>query len=53
LADLTAGQWENYVCYEAATIGAPAKLAPKASWIAGQTFSRLPLSALPTPACTK
>lgn len=49
LKDLGAGEWENYVCYEAATIGKPAKLAKGASWTAGQTFSKLPLSALPKP----
>jgi len=49
LKDLGKGEWEHYVCYEAATIGTPAKLAPKTSWTAGQTFSKLPLSALPKP----
>jgi len=53
LKDLGAGEWQNYVCYEAAKIGKPAKLGPKTSWTAGQTFTRLPLSALPTPSCSK
>mmetsp|Transcript_12790 Transcript_12790/g.22419 ORF Transcript_12790/g.22419 Transcript_12790/m.22419 type:complete len:89 (+) Transcript_12790:862-1128(+) len=53
LKDLGAGEWKNYVCYEAATIGKAAKLAPKGSWTAGQSFSKVPLSSLPKPSCSK
>ena len=49
LKDLGAGEWEKYVCYEAATIAKPVKVAKGASWTGGQTFSKVPLSALPKP----
>jgi len=48
LKDLGDGEWEDYVCYEAAAIAKPVKLAPKSSWTAGQTFSKLERSKIPS-----
>ena len=39
LKDLAPGEWERYVCLEAALIGKPLKLEPKCSYAAGQTFT--------------
>ena len=49
LKDLGPGEWKSYVCYEAATIAKPVKLAPNMSWTGGQTFTRLASSAVPEP----
>ena len=38
LKDLAPGEWERYVCLEAALVGKPYSLAPNASYTAGQTF---------------
>ena len=39
LKDLANGEWQQYVCLEAALVGKPYKLAPGASYCAGQTFT--------------
>ena len=39
LKDLAPGEWERYVCLEAAVVAKPVKLPPKASYAAGQTFT--------------
>ncbi len=41
LKDLAAGEWKQYVCYEAAAAGKSVMVEPKASWAAGQTFTRM------------
>eukprot|EP00308_Calcidiscus_leptoporus_P023246 CAMPEP_0119399446 /NCGR_PEP_ID=MMETSP1334-20130426/141361_1 /TAXON_ID=127549 /ORGANISM="Calcidiscus leptoporus, Strain RCC1130" /LENGTH=159 /DNA_ID=CAMNT_0007423339 /DNA_START=78 /DNA_END=557 /DNA_ORIENTATION=+ len=51
LKDLAAGEWKKYVCYEAAAINKPVKLAPNATWTAGQTFTRLTAAELPREEC--
>jgi len=51
LTDLGAGEWKGYVCYEAAAINQPVKLAPNASWTAGQTFTRMAATEVPSPEC--
>ena len=38
MKDLGAGEWNSYVCLEAALIGKPMTLPPANSWTAGQTF---------------
>ena len=45
--DMGPGEWQRYVCYEAALIGKPAEVAPGASWIAGQTFTCLDAKDVP------
>ncbi len=47
IGDLAAGEWQRYVCYEAAAIGKPVKLAPSSSWRAGQTFFAIKASEVP------
>ena len=41
LKDLATGEWKRYVCFEAAAAGKSVKVGPKASWAAGQTFTRM------------
>ena len=45
LSDLGKGEWDKYVCLEAAQIGKPVKLAPSASWAGGQTFKAMTAAA--------
>jgi len=47
LKDLGAGEWKQYVCFEAAQIGKAVKVAPKTSWMAGQTFTRIDAADVP------
>ena len=39
LKDLAPGEWEKYVCLEAAIVAKPRTLQPQASFAAGQTFT--------------
>ena len=50
LKDMAAGEWERYVCVEAAIVNKPVKLPPQGSYYAGQTFSA---AAAPPPAAQK
>ena len=45
MKDLGAGEWQQYVCLEAAAIGTPVSLAPGATWKGSQSF------ACETPGC--
>ena len=49
LKDRGAGEWKQYVCLEAAAIGKPVKVEPKASWAAGQTFTAMAAADVPEP----
>lgn len=49
LKDMGAGEWKQYVCYEAAAIDKAVVVPANNSWAAGQTFTRLKSADVPAP----
>lgn len=39
LADLGAGEWQQFVCVESAVIGKPVMLEPRMSWMGGVSYT--------------